>query len=420
MISFQKFDGPFGIPIYHQKMPEIIKSVSMSWVVFVGSADDETVGLPGLYHWFEHVPFRGTRKYPNGYSDIKGRFTKYGGQIGAWTRPEATSFHAHVPKRAWKEALSVITDLWAQPLLDDNGIEAERQIIAQELQQKLSSNMTRAHYQLPKLFWDKHPLGHPVIGDELSLKQMNPAMIRQAHNAGYDRSRVALIIIGNISNDEIVAELESLSSIFPDNGLSTRRNPVSHDQLSSWQNGKIDIIDTDFTSSAVTMAFPIKISENNRKIQFLRYTTLCNLFAFGNTSSPLYKILREERNLVYSANVNQFIYSDGGYLWFTAETKREHIDQVIEAFKTVLNDKTVCSEERLMDIKDGISSSIDMQSIDTTKYRETFIQRFLSAGETINDADYVDNLMTVTTEDVGNWMGELTPYNARTLIFRGK
>src|SRR3989344_2325672 len=113
MIALQKLEGPYGIPVYYQRMPEVVRSVSMAWVIFAGAADDASVGAPGLYHWFEHVPFRGTKKYPGGYQDIKGRFTRYGGAINAWTSLHATKYHAHVPVKVWPEALSVITDLFA-------------------------------------------------------------------------------------------------------------------------------------------------------------------------------------------------------------------------------------------------------------------------------------------------------------------
>ena len=83
MIDFQILDGPGGIPIYFQHVP--VNSVSVYWLVFVGSADDETVGNHGIYHWFEHIPSRGTVKYPGGYRDTEARLVRHGGSAGAET-----------------------------------------------------------------------------------------------------------------------------------------------------------------------------------------------------------------------------------------------------------------------------------------------------------------------------------------------
>lgn len=106
MINLKQIDGPAGIPIYYQRMPDLVKSVSLSWLVFTGAADDESIGLPGLYHWFEHIPFRGTVKYPNGYTDTKGDLTRYGGNNGAWTNHHATNYWAFAPVSKWRSGLS--------------------------------------------------------------------------------------------------------------------------------------------------------------------------------------------------------------------------------------------------------------------------------------------------------------------------
>ena len=90
MTDFQQLTGPDGIPIYFQHVP--VKSVSVYWLVFVGSADDETVGNHGIYHWFEHIPSRGTAKYPGGYRDTEARLVRHGGSAGASTDYDHTSY----------------------------------------------------------------------------------------------------------------------------------------------------------------------------------------------------------------------------------------------------------------------------------------------------------------------------------------
>ena len=77
MIDFERIDGPFGVPVYYQRLP--VNTVSVSWVMFVGSADDAVGGGEGIYHWFEHLPSRGTEKFPGGYRDTEARLVRHGG-----------------------------------------------------------------------------------------------------------------------------------------------------------------------------------------------------------------------------------------------------------------------------------------------------------------------------------------------------
>lgn len=256
MIAFEHYEGPFGIPIYFQKLPDVVKPVSVRWLVFVGSADDESVGSHGIYHWFEHAPFRGTKNFPDGYSATQGRFARYGGNVGAHTAQEHTSFHAFVPKRLWKEAISLITDLMAQPLLTDEGITAERQIIREELTAGISEAAGYAHYHVPKILFPHHPLGHSVIGSEETLYSMDASILRKAWEAGYDRSRCVLIVAGDIDKAELHNEICKPISNLPSRLLSERRVPASYGQLPPWQKGKTTELETPFATSVIFQFFP--------------------------------------------------------------------------------------------------------------------------------------------------------------------
>ena len=102
MIDFERIQGPFDVPIYFQRLP--VNTVSLYWLVFVGSADDESAGGHGVYHWFEHIPSRGTKKFPGGYFDTEARLVRHGGGSGAETGATFTGFSADIPKRVCPSA----------------------------------------------------------------------------------------------------------------------------------------------------------------------------------------------------------------------------------------------------------------------------------------------------------------------------
>ncbi len=414
MLAFEKLEGPFRIPIYYQRMPDIIRSVSMAWVVFAGAADDELVGAPGLYHWLEHVPFCGTKKYPLGTDEI---FTRYNGKPNARTNTLGTFYHVHVPLVVWKTALSVITDLFAQPLLREKDIEAERKIIGEEIKTRTSDSQGYAYYQFPKIIWPRHPYGHHTLGSEETLRSMNLSALRKAYELGYDRSRCALFFVGNIAKKELLAELENLSSILPDNGLSELRSPSSKGEMPWHHGGEITVEETTFNSSIVMMLFPVK--ERQSKATVFKNETIKDLFGFGGLGSPFSKIVREKYQLAYSKFVDYKQFPDGGYLNFFAETSEDKIDRVISAFKEVLKDPSVYSKERFEEVREGFLYSLQTMSFDPRSFQETAIAQLFSSGEVVNEKEMVEEVSRITLEDAKRWVQELNLDDARILVFKG-
>ena len=417
MINFKKLDGPYGIPIYFQKLPEIVQSVALEWILFTGSADDKNIGTNGVHHWFEHVPFRGTKKFPDGYTSVTGQFTRFGGDINAYTNHVSTGYHAHVQVAQWKQALEVITDLWSQPLLTDEGIDSERTIIFEEIRQRKSTAIGSAYYHLLNNAWPNHPLGHTVLGTEESLKSMTPEQLRQAHKLGYDRSRAVLFISGNLSEKEILDYANECFKVTPDNGLSERREVSSHGELPKWELGKETIVNTEFASSVVLMLFPF--SANKTIEEFILLEFLAGMLSEGGLDSPLYRIVREERKLAYSVQPSHYTHPDGGWTGFVVETKTGNIDKVKQAFVDVLRDPELRSEERFSKVKDAIYSDVKMRSISSMRLNEIGINRFVDYGEMMSDDKYNSQIEKITLNQVVEAFDAMTPDKAHTYIYKG-
>lgn len=415
-INFKKLDSPFSVPIYMEHIADV-NSVGMSWTMFVGSADDESVGAPGLYHWFEHIPFRGTVKYPDGYKATKGYVSKYGGSIGANTSQHATTYHTHVPVTIWREALSTITDLMTQPLITDSAVSAEREIIFQEIVRKKSALRGLVSYELPRILWNGHAFGHPVLGSEQSLQSMQPHLLREAQKTNYDRSRCAFVVSGNINESELLAEFDTLQALIPERGLSARHAAVTHGQLPTWKTGKLTFRETAYSSSMVLMLFPLPAHEG--LWQKFERRVAENMFDFGSLDAPLYRILREERNLAYSAELIACDVPGGGYWGFCVETHPANIDAVISALRDILLDPDVVSEYRLTVVKNGLRGSIDMRPPDPARHRELAVNRLVNNGIVYSDEEYMSHVGSVQIETVRRIIRNTSSADAHIVVFSG-
>jgi predicted Zn-dependent peptidase len=417
MINFKKLEGPYGIPIYFQKLPEIVESAALEWVIFTGAGDDKNINADGVHHWFEHVPFRGTKKFPGGYAAIAGPFTRYGGDFNAYTHAPATAYHAHVQLFQWKQALEVITDLWSQPLLTDEGIDAERTIIFEEIRKTLSTARGSSSYHLLNHIWPNHPLGHYTLGTEESLKSITPEQLRQAHKLGYDRSRATLFISGNISEKEIIDYVTELSAIMPNNGLSERRVVASFGPLPAWELGKETVVETTFPSSVVYVLFPQTGGKTTEELIFNSF--LAGMLSEGDLDSPLYRIVREERKLAYGVNVSRYVHPDGGWMGFVVETKTDNIEKAKQAFIDVLKDPEIRSKERFDKVKDAIYSHEKMRAIDCALFNDSAVDKLTFLNKVLSDEEYNSVIEKIKLEDVCAAFDAMTPNKAHTYIYRG-
>ena len=417
MNEIQCLTGPFGIPVIYQTMPMACQSVQLSWMVLVGSADDENVGKAGLYHWLEHLPARGTVAYPNGYTDTKEWCLPYAGRVGAYTGRVRTVYHVTIPLDMWKKGLSVITDQVCRPLIRSKDVESERMIIRKEILEN-DCRIEKVIYQLLiSHFFGNHPFGHRTIGTMESLDSMDPGLVQTAWKKGYDRKRLVLFCTGNVPTDELLTELENLKDVFPDNGLSERRHPVSYGSIPNVSQGSSITQKINGSSSVVISVFPIP--DDDKSQDFYGTQMVKQVLSRGVPASPLYRILREERNLVYSVECLAEFLPGANFIAFSAQTDSANADKVVQALSDVLKSDMARSAVRLDMIKSCLRYADKMNAIDPTEYQNRMMNRYLSTGCVMSDRELTERLCNVPAKTINAMLDTLTPDKAQTFVFTG-
>lgn len=416
MIDFQILNGPGGIPIYFQHVP--VKSVSVYWLVFVGSADDESVGNHGIYHWFEHIPSRGTVKYPGGYRDTEARLVRHGGSAGAETDYTHTAYYADVPKRVWTSALDILTDMIAQPLLRPGDIEAEREIIGQEIDEWHSSPYGEALCTLPHLIWPGHPLGHDQLGSPETLMSMTPDMLRVAHEKGYARSRCVLFVAGDLEPSEVVDAVGKATENLSAAPLPERRKPANYGEVPAWQGGRTTIHPTRHDDSAIFLLFPIEKAKTTAT-EIVFWDCLEYLITAGDLGSPLDRFVREDSRLAYSPDFASCITMDGGYWGLQAQSNCKDPQQIIDCFWDVLKSEDLRSPEWFDFVRDTIRGEFDMQIPNPGDFTEEAAEQLTGYGEVWSEEVERERMLSVTRDDLSDYLQSLARDQSHAIIFQG-
>ncbi len=416
MIDFERIRGPFDVPIYFQRLP--VNTVSLNWLVFVGSADDEQAGGQGIYHWFEHIPSRGTESFPGGYRDTEARLVRHGGESDAETGSTHTAFSAKVPRRVWPEALEILAEMVGRPLLRLDDIEAEREVILQEISEWHSDPHSHSVCELPGVLWPGHPLGHDQLGSATHLKAIDANLLRQAHASGYSRNRMVLFIAGDIERSQLMDVAAHCIERMPDNPLSPRERAANYGKIPPWQAGETTTIESPYDDSVVYLLFPIPpLTEGIASC--LQWDFLAEVFSAGELGSPLNRLIREDARLAYSPDFISTTHPDGGFAGLVAQTSAEP-QRVLDAFWDLIRSPDIRSADWLDYVRDTIRGSIEMHDPDAGEYTEEGAASLIHYGRCLPDSEYRSALLGFGDDEIAQWITELVPSAARAIIFQGR
>ncbi|MFH0979701.1 MAG: pitrilysin family protein, partial [Candidatus Roizmanbacteria bacterium] len=86
----------------------------------------------GIAHFFEHMAFKGSKKYPNSFV-ISSTVEGFGGIFNAFTSKDHTGYWIKGTKENFKTMIDVIADMIQNPLLVNEEIEREKGVIKEEI-----------------------------------------------------------------------------------------------------------------------------------------------------------------------------------------------------------------------------------------------------------------------------------------------
>ncbi|KAI5186374.1 insulysin [Nematocida homosporus] len=169
--------------------------------VGVGSANDPTEH-PGLAHLLEHMLFMGSDKYP--VEDHYNNFiSSKGGMRNAFTSLFETTYLHALPVQHGKEALSILSRFFIDPLISENALEREKKAVDSEKKMHQSNNFSRRLILLSSFIKKTHPMSKFTLGSEKTLANAIRADLMSFWKYHYTPQNMTLVIFGKESLEEL-------------------------------------------------------------------------------------------------------------------------------------------------------------------------------------------------------------------------
>ncbi|PCI40645.1 MAG: hypothetical protein COB53_00535 [Elusimicrobia bacterium] len=179
--------------------PDHSNPVVAAAVTYKVGSRNETKGLSGLAHFFEHLMFEGTSNMkPNELSNL---ISNYGGNDNAHTMENNTAYHEIFPKSLLRTVLWGEADRMRNLSLTPHVVANEKSVVIQEMGQSVENQAyAKGHVEgFPSLAYEKWINQHRVLGSREDVRDASLEEIEAFYKAHYAPNNAVLTLVGDVT-----------------------------------------------------------------------------------------------------------------------------------------------------------------------------------------------------------------------------
>jgi predicted Zn-dependent peptidase len=376
-----------GLTVVTEAMAEA-RSVCIGFWVGTGSRD-ESPELAGSSHFLEHLLFKGTEE--RSASAIAEAVDEVGGDFNAFTTKEYTSFYIRLLAEDVDLGLDILSDIMWRPALRAADLDAERQVILDEILMHADEPADEAAEQSSATLFPDHPLGREVLGTESSVSAMTAERIRDFFDEHYLPGNMVVAVAGDLDHEAVIAGLDQRSG--GGRGGETPGRVAPDDQVTPLA----------VTRRSTEQAHVVLAARSVNRNHPSRYAlAVLNHVLGGGLSSRLFQEIRERRGLAYSVWSERVAYLDAGFLSVGLGTGPEHVAEVLDIVTDELNHLGAegVTERELAIAKGNLRAETLLACEDSGARMSRIGAGMLLHGEVLSVDEVLARVEALTLEDV--------------------
>lgn len=370
----------------------------------------ETPAQAGLAHFFEHMVFKGGKKYPTPDA-ISHALDQYGAIYNAFTDNEQTGYYAKIATAHFDTALDVISDYLTNAALREEDINRERGVILEEYKMYWDVPESRAEQQIGPLVFGQTNLGREIIGDPAVIKKVTRKDFLDWQKSYYGADRVVISVAGGVP-PKLEEKIKAAFSALP------AKTPVVMTPPELITQGPTVLMDArPGEQTQLVMGWPgLKAQDRRLWIQKVLQTIMG-----VSMSSRLFSELREKRGLCYTIRMGGQSFSDTGIIDVTAGLDKDRLPEALEAIWAELKkiSQTPPPAAELTKAKEFIKGSTILTLEDSTSVAHLRANQWLFEGKIDSLEERFAKIEAVTKDEVRDLAAELFTADKLGLVLVG-
>jgi predicted Zn-dependent peptidase len=405
--------APTGVIVLSERVPSVRSAAVGIWVR--SASAHEPRPKMGVSHLLEHMVFKGTER--RSAQEIALALESRGGSLDAYTSRDTTSFQARVLDSDLPRALDVLTDLVRNPVLRNNDLELERNVVLEEINTVEDTPDDQVFDLCYETLWPEHPYGYTILGTKETVSALSTADLKHLHGRAYFPANCVIAAAGNLTHERLLEELGQLAWFDRATGNGERATPsVVPIRPAVWGAEARHTKDT--AQTHIVFATDSVRYADARKYALL---VLGNVFG-GGMSSRLFQRIREELGLAYAIYAFTSFYREMGvagvYVGTQPKTASRAAAAIREEYGKLAREGLV--GDALAEAKQQTQGQL-MLSLESPSARMYRLASFPIYGEKYRSLDEVIAAVAgLTEEEVGNVAAEFFDPERQTVVWLGK
>jgi zinc protease len=205
----------FPFPMYQDTLENGLKIVTIPFespgivayytVVRTGSRNEIEPGKSGFAHFFEHMMFRGTDKYPKDkFNDV---LKSIGADNNAFTSDDRTVYHTYASSAALEQMMDIESDRFMNLKYSEEDFKTEAGAILGEYNKNASSPFQLIEEKLRDSAFTTHTYKHTTIGFIKDIEDM-PNQYQYSiefFNRWYRPENCIVVVVGDCNRSNVVS-----------------------------------------------------------------------------------------------------------------------------------------------------------------------------------------------------------------------
>jgi len=183
-----------------------VPAVSFYTFFRVGSRN-ESPGLTGISHLFEHMMFNGSERY--GPKEFDRVLEACGGTSNAYTSNDVTAYYDDFASEALQKVIDLESDRMRALRLTEEALEQERAVVKEERRLRTdNSTFGLMEEQLETLVYQAHPYRWPIIGWMDDIERIRREDCVAFFRTFYAPSNAGVYVAGDVDPEDALRRIE--------------------------------------------------------------------------------------------------------------------------------------------------------------------------------------------------------------------
>src|SRR6058998_1612707 len=276
----------------------------------------------GVSHLLEHMVFKGTERRTA--QQIALELESRGGSLDAYTSRDTTAFQARVLDADLPRAVDVLTDLVRRPVLRDQDLSLERNVVLEEISTVEDTPDDLVFELLASALWPDHPYGFSILGTRDTVGALSAEDLKHLHGRAYFPGNCVIAAAGNLTHTKLLELLDQHGWL---EGTIRARSAPEAPPAPAAVRGKTSRHARDTAQTHIVIATDAMPFADRRKYALM---VLSNILG-GGMSSRLFQRIREELGLAYAVYSYASFYREIGVLGTYVGTQPAAAEQATQA-----------------------------------------------------------------------------------------